>query len=102
MALAAWVCVSLSSMALASLSFVGVGCSQSLWVVFVVAGRSMSSVGCWPSFAVLCLLCVWLSIGRLLLSSLGGWVRLCWGLRDVAAGDVEGALVVVDAGDVGV
>ena len=33
---------------------------------------------------------------------LGGRVRLCWELRDVAAGDVEGALVVVDAGDVGV
>ena len=33
---------------------------------------------------------------------LGSRVRLCWELRDVAAGDVEGALVVVDAGDVGV
>ena len=53
-------------------------------------------------FAVRCLLCVWLLIGRLPLSSLGGRVCLCWGLRDVAAGDVEGALVVVDASDVGV
>ena len=33
---------------------------------------------------------------------LGRRVRLCWELRDVAAGDVEGALVVVDAGDVAV
>ena len=32
---------------------------------------------------------------------LRGRVCLCWGLRDVAA-DVEGALVVIDAGDVGV
>ena len=29
-------------------------------------------------------------------------VCLWWGLRDVAAGDVEGARVVVDAGDMGV
>ena len=33
---------------------------------------------------------------------MGGRVCLWWGLRDVAAGDVEGARIVVDAGDVGV
>ena len=33
---------------------------------------------------------------------LGGQVCLWWGLRDVAAGDVEGACIVVDTGDMGV
>ena len=32
---------------------------------------------------------------------LGSHVCLWWGLHDVAVGDVEGACVVVDAGDVG-
>ena len=38
---------------------------QPLLVVFVVARRSVSFVGCWMSFAACCLLCVWVSIGRL-------------------------------------
>ena len=54
------------------------------------------------SFAARGLLRVWWLFGRL---THFGWlgllvVRMAW--RDMAVGDVEGALVVIDTGDVGV
>ena len=55
---------------------------------------------CWPSFPACSLLCMRLLIGRL--SYVVRPACLCWGLCDVAAGDVEGARVVVDVDDVGV
>ena len=92
-----------------SLSSVGVGYA-------VVRGRGSFNSRCWWFSWLLGVRCRSLGAERRLplavffacscrlggCRRLGGWVRLWWGLRDVAAGDVEGAGVVVDAGDVGV
>ena len=75
---------------------------QPLLAVLVVARWLMLLVGGWPSFATRGLLRACWSFGRLTHFGSPGLlvVRMAW--RDVAVGDVEGALVVVDTGDVGV
>ena len=92
-----------------SLSSVGIG-------YVVVRGRWSFNSRCWWFSWLLGVRCRSLGAGRCLPLAvffacgcrlggrrrLGGRVCLWWGLRDVAAGDVEGARVVVDAGDVGV
>ena len=91
-----------------SLSSVGVAYA-------VVRGRWSFNSRCWWFSWLLGVQCRSLGAGRCLplavffacgcrlggCRRLGGWVCLWWG-RDVAAGDVEGAGVVVGAGDVGV
>ena len=68
------------------------------WSSWLLGGRChLLGAGHHPPFVV-CFACGCRLGGCRLL---GGQVCLCWGLRDVAA-DVEGALVVIDAGDVGV
>ena len=112
-ALGPWVRVLLSSVGMVTLSFVALGpCMR----VVVVPGRWSFESRCrWSSWLlgsqchplgagrrppfIVCFACGCRLGGCRVL---GGRVCLCWGLRDVAAGDVEGALVVVDAGDVGV
>ena len=101
--------VALGPWARRSLSFVGIGYA-------VVRGCGSFNSRCWWFSWLLGVRCRSLGAGRRLplavffacgcrlggCRRLGGWVCLWWGLRDVAAGDVEGTGVVVDAGDVGV
>ena len=101
--------VALGPWARRSLSSVGVGYA-------VVRGRWLFNSRCWWFSLPLGVRCRSLGAGRCLplavffacgcrlggCRRLGGRVCLWWGMRDVAAGDVEGARVVVDARDVGV
>ena len=88
----------------------GAGCHsiviEAIVVVFIIAGQLQLFVGplsvqCWPLFAAHHLLCVWLSSCWVIVMVLGGWGCLWWwGCMTWHVDNVEGALVVIDAGDV--
>ena len=68
------------------------------WFLWLLGSRCRSlGAGCGLPLAV-CFACG-CRLGSCCL--LGGWVCLWWGLHDVAAGDMEGALGVIDTGDMG-
>ena len=75
----------------------------------VIRGRWLFYSRCWWSSQLLAGRCRSLGAGcglplavfRACGCRLGSWVCLWWGLRDVAAGNMEGAHLVVDGGDGG-